>query len=160
MADNNAVGERGEAIFLLALTEFVGVGDTPYFRACQQGQKWPATDFYCELQDRVGHSFLVQAKTTRQPIVSGSHVPIDKLTKADMAKLFSSPMPFYLAAVHEPSKLAYIGVPNTCRSIERVPTTFLLSDKVTLDTLKAEVEKHWNRKQLKKFDPSKSKFAF
>ena len=160
MADNNAVGERGEAIFLLSLTELVGPGDTPYFRARQQGEKWPVTDFYCELDGKTGHCFMAQAKATRQPLVPGANLPISTVSEEKIAKLFMSPVPFYLVAIHEPTKQAYIGVPNTCRSISSVPTNYLLSSITTLNLLKKEVEDFWSRTNIVKFDPIKSKFSF
>jgi hypothetical protein len=159
MTDKNALGDRGEAIFQLALTELVGPNKSPYFRAKQLGEKWPVTDFFCQIEGKPGYGFLVQAKATLNDI-GKSTLPISTISQQKIEKLCKSPMPSYLVAVHEPSQQVYIGVPNSIRSISSVPITYLLHQTATLDLLKQEVEQYWNAQPIQPFDSSKSKFSF
>jgi uncharacterized protein DUF4365 len=142
MIDTNALGDRGEAIFRLAVTTLHG--RQPLFRPATLGEKWPIADFAIELVNQPGRFFLVQVKATQESIrPRAQRLPID--VKADrVGLLLSSPMPAYLVAVHEPSEQAFLAAPRSARRIRDVTTAFSLNDgKVRLD-LRQEVEKFWS----------------
>jgi hypothetical protein len=72
----NAVGDRGENIFELAITDYSQF-PRPLFRPAFLGDKWPALDYLVELTGVRGMTpiFFVQVKATAATIV-GNQLPV------------------------------------------------------------------------------------
>ena len=62
---SNVIGERGEKIVELCLTEFENFR-APLFRLTHLGDKWPIADYYVEVTTVTGKRpfFFLQAKAT------------------------------------------------------------------------------------------------
>jgi hypothetical protein len=143
--DTNALGERGESIFRLALTTMHD--GWPLFRPASLGEKWPVADFAVELVNQPGHFFLVQVKATQKPV-----------KPREGSLLMGSPIPAYLVAVHEPTGKAFLAAPGSGRRVRDVTTAFSLSDsKVRLELLE-EVDTFWSR-MTSRFSSVRSAFV-
>jgi hypothetical protein len=141
--DTNALGDRGESIFKLALTRLHG--GRPLFRPASLGEKWPVADFAVELVNHPGSFFLVQIKATQRPIKPRRRrLPVD-VTADSVSLLISSPIPAYLVAVHEPSEEAFLAAPKSARRISDVTTAFSLNDGQVRLGLRDEVRRFWSR---------------
>jgi hypothetical protein len=94
----DVLGERGEAIAKLRLTDFPG----PLFRPAFLGDKWPAVDCLVQLVglgDRTPF-FLAQVKATRKPPTRTGRLPV-RISKEQVAALLAFPVPCYLIGVDE-----------------------------------------------------------
>ena len=107
MIDRNMIGDRGEAMFYLAISKLHG--DRPLFRPVHLGGKWPTADLTVELDGEPGMFFLVQVKTgTRGYTPDGKRL----LLATDLAKLqllADAPLPTYLVGVDEPLENVYFS---------------------------------------------------
>jgi hypothetical protein len=105
----DTVGNRGENIFELALTDY-SLFAQPLFALSFLGEKWPAVDYYVELRglrrDRL--FFLAQVKaTTRAFPDNAAHLRVTA-TKSDVLRLKQIPGPTYIFGVHEPSRRVFV----------------------------------------------------
>jgi len=112
----NVIGDRGEIVFELAITDYSQFR-FPLFRPAFLGAKWPTIDYYVELLGVPNGSpfFFAQIKTTREPLSQNALVLEIKVERAKCARLFRIPGPTYLIGVHEPTQRAFI------RSVHEVP---------------------------------------
>jgi hypothetical protein len=156
VTDTNTIGERGEQMVALALTTLLD--EKPLFRPVGLNAKWPVADFIVELVDEPGKIFLLQVKTTQARIRPGkTGIPIDVST-THLRQLLSAPVPAYLAAVHEPTEMSYIGVPRNVARTRSLPRTYDLAKPATLIALQEEVSAFW--KTQTPFSRSTSRFLF
>lgn len=150
----DAIGDRGEIIFELAVTDFSQFR-FPLFRPAFLGEKWPTIDYYVELLGVPNASpfFFAQIKTTREPL----HLPSDtleiKIEQKKCARLFRVPGPTYLVGVHEPTQKAFILSIRTLSSqgIYRIPLTYELTP-ANLQLLHQEVRDFWRSHPNKPLD--------
>ena len=154
---NNVIGNRGEGIIELRLTDYKAFNG-PLFLPAFLGEKWPTIDFYVELEKVPGSRpyFFVQAKSTTSKLSSdGIRV---SMKKQDITKLLKVPGPTYILAVHEPSTRVFVrsvhdGTP--VKAIGPIPLQHELTD-ANLQALHDEVRKFWINKGSK---PTSSVFA-
>ena len=141
----NVIGNRGEEIFKLAITDYEQF-QAPLFRPAFLGEKWEVLDFYVELLGVPDAQpfFFVQVKTSASTIRAGASKFNIVMGKTDCEGLYRIPAPTYLVGVHEPTKLAYI------LSIHDKPTkgvySIPLNHELTPDNLKIlheEVREFW-----------------
>lgn len=147
MSLTNDIGERGENIFAVRITQdFI-------FIPCFMGAKWPAGDFYLEINDEANpYPFIVQTKSTIQGYNKGNgnlkvSVALDKLNN-----LRNRPLPTYIAGVDENSEKVFIRPafdPNI--NYSSIPTSFFVLDPTNkvlslsnLKKLKDEIIDFWN----------------
>lgn len=121
----NAVGFRGERIVELRLSEYEELA-APLFSPAFLGDRWPAIDFYVELNEVPGKRlyFFAQAKATASSLADHSEHLTVSTRKTDVDRLLSIPGPTYILGVHEPSQRVFVrsvhaGVPVA--SIIRIP---------------------------------------
>jgi hypothetical protein len=152
-------GFRGEKIVELCLTDYRAFAG-PLFRPGFLGDKWPAVDFYVELNEVPGNRlyFFAQAKATASSLADTSRHLSISARKADVDRLLRIPGPTYLLGVHEPSGRVFIrsvhaGVP--VKAITRIPITHELTS-ANLRVLHEEVRDFWLNANLK---PTSSVFA-
>lgn len=141
--DTNAVGDRGESLFRLAVTSFHGL--KPLFRPAALGDKWPVADFAVELVGHPGYFFLVQVKSTRRSLTKRKRLPI-KVGRGKFNSLVSAQIPAYLIGVHEPGEKIYITAAVTRRStdVSSVTTKHSLTRRAVRKKLFDEVKRFWS----------------
>ena len=152
-------GYRGEKVTELALTKFSDFSG-PLFSPGFLGDKWPAIDFYVELNEVRGRRpyFFVQTKTTRASITKRSRNLTISSKAKDIQRLKKIPGPTYLIGVHEPTQKAYIrsvhsGLPN--KAITTIPLEYELTSE-NLRVLHSEVKEFWAGRKHK---PTNSTFT-
>ena len=155
----DVTGFRGEKIVELCLTEY-SVFTRPLFRPAFLGDKWPAVDFYVELNGIRGKRpyFLIQTKAT------SAHLPADaasiriSTTRNDVERLLRIPGPTYILGVHEPSRRVFAQSVHTGISVRGI-TRIHVSHELTAANLRRlfnEVRDYWKSAGHK---PTKSVFA-
>ena len=155
----DVVGYRGEKLVELRLTDYSEF-ERPLFRPGFLGDKWPAIDFYVELNSVRGRRpyFFDQVKSTSSSLTPGStHLSISS-RKMDIERLLRIPGPTYIFGVHEPSKRVFVrsihvGVP--VQAITRIPLSYELTS-TNLEVLHREVRDFWSANDHK---PAASVFS-
>jgi len=155
----DVTGFRGEKIVELCLTEYSNFRK-PLFRPGFLGDKWPAVDFYVEL-DGVRHRrpyFLIQCKATSTKLVPGAKSLKISATKKDVLRLLQIPGPTYILGVHEPSRRVFVKSVHTGIDVRGI-TRIQLANELTSENLQRlynEVRNYWRSTGHK---PVKSVFA-
>jgi hypothetical protein len=152
----NFIGDRGENLFELAITDYSQFR-RPLFRPAFLGGKWPAVDYLVELTGVRGMTpfFFAQVKSTAAPIVGGEvHVTLPPGKRRALARL---PGPTYLVGVQEPLERAFIRAVND----QAGPGLYAISvaNELTPDNLRVlydEVKAFWRQQEFK---PHNSAFA-
>ena len=105
----NCLGERGESIVYLALTDFSQF-KKPLFLPAFLGAKWPTADFYAELLEIKNHRpvVLFQVKTSANGISTKTKSIHVTLSKKDVQLLSKIPIPAYVLGVSEKSKQVFV----------------------------------------------------
>lgn len=152
-------GFRGEKIVELCLTDYQAF-DRPLFRPGFLGDKWPAVDFYVELQNILGKRLYFFAQTKATAAASALSVKGLRIStkKQDIEHLLQIPGPTYLFGVHEPTRRVFVrsihsGVP--VKAITSIPLTHELIG-LNLKRLHDEVCQYWSTTIHK---PASSVFA-
>lgn len=152
------IGFRGEKIVELTLTNDTTAGTL--FRPGFLGDKWPAVDFYVELNHVAGSRpyFFAQAKTTTADLGPRADNLAIRTKAEDIGRLLELPGPTYILGVHEPTHRVFIravhsGVPRT--AITKIPLAYELHHD-NLQKLHAEVSDFWRSTRHK---PSTSEFS-
>jgi hypothetical protein len=150
------VGDRGESIFELAITDYSQFA-MPLFRPAFLGDKWPAVDYLVELTGVRGMTpiFFVQVKSTAAAIV-GNRLPTE-LRPERKKTLARIPGPTYLVGVKEPMKRAFIRAVRDVAGggVYDIPLANELTP-ANLRVLYDEVKEFWT---LQDFKPRQSAFA-
>lgn len=141
----NVIGERGERIFYLAITDFRSFSG-PIFSASHLGEKWPTVDFYVELLKvrKSSPFFLAQVKTTAKPLRKNARVLSINVEKKKCERLFRIPGPTYIFGIHEPTQKAYVLSIHSkpYKGIYRIPLKYELTPE-NLNLLYREVREFW-----------------
>lgn len=140
------IGDRGEALFKLLITEPGLNRDEPYFRPRFLGEKNRTYDFLVELVGKNEYLFFVQVKSTRRGYREGSSGRQLKVTvnRDDVRRMIASPIPAYVVGIDEPQKVGYLLSMNEPRrtGLSGLPTRHHL-DCANLPRLWDEIEKFW-----------------
>jgi hypothetical protein len=151
MRSNDDIGERGEAIFRVRITQPCGPGREPLFRPCFLGEKKATLDFLVELVGLSGRSafFFVQVKTTGRAVGPRAKTIAVKVTKRDIDRMVGYPAPTYIIGIDEDSETAYIVSANSPvpGDLPSLPITFPL-DQNNLGTLWKEVDAFWKSRDM------------
>ena len=146
LALRDLIGFRGEKIVELCLSDYTQSGKA-LFRPGFLGDRWPAIDFYVELNSVRAKRpyFFGQVKSTSAPLASEStHLRI-LAGKRDVERLLRIPGPTYIFGVHEPSQRVFVRSVNTgspVQAITRIPLVHELTG-TNLETLHREVWDFW-----------------
>jgi hypothetical protein len=142
----DVTGFRGEKIVELCLTEYSTFA-RPLFRPGFLGDKWPAIDFYVELNGIRGRRpyFLIQSKATSSTLGPEAASLRIHSTRNDVARLLGIPGPTYILGVHEPTrrvfaKSVHTGIP--VKGITRIQLAHELTP-ANLQRLYDEVRDYW-----------------
>jgi Domain of unknown function (DUF4365) len=155
----DVVGFRGEKLVELRLTDYSQF-ERPLFRPGFLGDKWPAIDFYVELNSVRGKRpyFFAQVKATSSLLTPESaHLAISS-RKGDVERLLRIPGPTYIFGVHEPSNRVFVRSVNARTSVQavtRIPVAYELTS-TNLEALHREVRDYWSANDHK---PAASVFS-
>ncbi len=153
MEEREAIGKRGEAIFVNDIMKFCG-NVVPYFNPIFLGDKAEALDFLVELTSVEGFTpfFFVQVRTTRLGYTSGRNEPRlkVKVTKETIAKIRGYPAPRYLVGIDDQKSRSFIvpildGMPSGYSSIS---TRYPLNC-ANLKKLWRDVNDYWRSHQMR-----------
>ncbi|AFY47903.1 hypothetical protein Nos7524_2050 [Nostoc sp. PCC 7524] len=143
----DALGQRGEAIFTVLMTEFHSHAG-PIFKPQFLGDKWQYVDFIVEL---VGCSqsvpyFFVQVKTTRAGYTKKLNRLKVKVKKESVIGLALYPAPTYIVGIDEVQEKGYIVSANgeIIASLSSLSTEFPIN-KQNREILWQEVNDFWSR---------------
>lgn len=141
----DALGQRGEWLFSLLITEFHS-NASPIFKTQFLGDKWHYIDFIIELVGAGSYIpyFFVQVKTTRQ-----GYTKKDKRLKVNVEKesiigIASYPAPTYIVGIDEIQEVGYLVSANgeNLKSLSSLATNFPIN-KQNRDILWNEVNNFW-----------------
>ncbi len=145
------IGERGQWLFCLLMTQIGPGRKEPYFRPRFLGNKYPFFDYAVELVGNEAYFFFVQVKATRQGYRQGGgerrlRVNVDR---KDVQRMVASPIPSYVVGMDEPQELGYILSMNEQRrsGIGGLPARHLL-DCGNLERLWQEVRYFWASRNM------------
>ncbi|AFY33571.1 DUF4365 domain-containing protein [Calothrix sp. PCC 7507] len=143
----DALGQRGEAIFTVLMTEFHSQAG-PIFKPQFLGDKWQYVDFIVELVGN-GQSvpfFFVQVKTTREGYTKQLKRLKVKVRKEHVMGLASYPAPTYIVGIDETQKRGYVVSANgeNLSSLSSLSTNFLINHQ-NREILWHEVNNFWNQ---------------
>jgi len=155
----DVTGFRGEKIVELCLTDFSAFA-RPLFRPGFLGDKWPAVDFYVELNGVRGKRpyFLIQSKATASNLIARATSLRISSTRNDVARLLQIPGPTYILGVHEPSRRVFARSVHTGVEVKAI-TRIQLAHELTSSNLRKlyeEVRDYWRSTGHK---PTNSVFA-
>lgn len=143
--NKDALGDRGEAIFRVLITEF----DTetgPIFRPYFLGEKWPVVDFIVEIlgAGAVTPYFFVQVKTTRAGYTQRERRLKVSVSGDDIRLLASYPAPTYIVGIDEVGRDGFLVSANgeNLRSLSSLSTQFAIN-AANRRLLWEEVNAYW-----------------
>jgi Domain of unknown function (DUF4365) len=147
------IGNRGEAIFRVRVTDPYGPGKTPLFRAYHLGEKFPTLDFLVELVglpvEREAY-FFVQVKATTRGLTRGHPARLRVgVVQRDIDRMLVYPGPTYIVGVDCRTERAYIASVNG-RAMGRImglPVKYPL-DATNMRLLWREVDGYWKRRNM------------
>jgi hypothetical protein len=147
----DVIGDRGQWLCCLLLTQICSGREEPYFRPTFLGDKHPTFDYLVELVDSDAYFFFVQVKSTRQGYRKGEsqkrlRVNVDR---DDVRRMVNSPVPAYVMGIDEPQQVGYLLSMNEPRQagLGGLPTRHLL-DCGNLLRLWQEVRNFWASRDM------------
>lgn len=144
MAQQNAIGDRGESIFNTRITQ------DNLFKVYFLGEKAPIVDFLLEILDpATPYYFLVQVKGTTLGYQAGGNLKAC-VEEDKMIKLLQRELPTYVAGVDVDREIVYLcpAFDPTTR-YPSIPVTHSLqlvnkvASRAILDLLKQDVINYW-----------------
>ncbi|MBD2003764.1 MULTISPECIES: DUF4365 domain-containing protein [Cyanophyceae] len=143
----DALGQRGEAIFIVLTTAFHS-NSVPIFKPQFLGDKWQYVDFIVELvgAGAVVPYFFVQVKTTREGYTKKLNRLKVKVPKEGVCGLASYPAPTYIVGIDEIKETGYIVSANgeSLSSMSSLSTMFPINTQ-NRELLWNEVNDFWRR---------------
>lgn len=113
---NNALGARGEALFITLITEFHAFGTEyhPLFAPAYLGEKWETVDFIVELERASGIQpfFFVQVNSTRRGYSADNMRLNIKVKREDVRRLSLYAVPTYIVGINDVDMKGYIVSAN------------------------------------------------
>jgi hypothetical protein len=155
----DVTGFRGEKIVELCLTDH-STFPAPLFRPGFLGDKWPAVDFYVELNGVRGKRpyFLVQCKTTSARLTPNATSLRISSTRNDILRLLQIPGPTYLLGVHEPSRRVFVKSVHAGIAVKAI-TRIQLAHELTAANLRRLYDEVRNFWRMTEYKPYESVFA-
>ncbi|NET55147.1 MAG: DUF4365 domain-containing protein [Symploca sp. SIO2E6] len=143
----NALGQRGEAIFTVLMTEFHSASG-PIFKPQFLGDKWQHIDFIVELVGArsVIPYFFAQVKTTQTGYTKKLNRLKVKVSQEQVSALALYPAPTYIIGIDEIAEKGYVTSANGehLTSLSSLSTEFPIN-KPNREILWQEVNDFWNR---------------
>ena len=144
----DALGQRGEAIFTVLMTEFHSEAG-PIFKPQFLGDKWQHIDFIVELvgAGQTTPYFFVQVKTTTTTGYTQKQQRLKvKIPEPSILGLAAYPAPTYIVGIDEPTGQGYLLSANGeyLGPLSSISTQFPIN-RETRETLWNEVQAFWAR---------------
>lgn len=142
MIDRNALGDRGEHIFYVAVSRLHG--ERPLFRPVLLGGKWPVADVAVELEGEPGMFFLAQVKTSSRGYTTSERLRIHA-PQEGLQSLANAPVPTYIIGVDEPGEKVFLAAVRgtVTRSRASITTAYSVNDASVREKLYQEVRVFW-----------------
>ena len=151
MRSKDDIGERGESIFRVRITQPCGTKPEALFRAFFLGEKKPTLDFMLELVGLTNRSAycFVQVKTTAKGLKLRSKTLKVGIKKRDVDRMVCYPGPTYIVGIDERNENAYIVSANepVTKDLPSIPISYPL-DCANLATLWKEVDDYWTSRDM------------
>jgi hypothetical protein len=145
------IGNRGQWLFCLLMTQICGGRNEPYFRPWFLGDKYPTFDYIVELVGREAYFFFVQVKSTRQGYRQGGREKRLRVNvaRADSQRMVASPIPAYVVGIDEPQEAGYVLSMNVPRQtgLGGLPARHVL-DCGNLQRLWNEILEFWESRNM------------
>jgi hypothetical protein len=151
MRSADEIGDCGESIFRVRITQPCGTQPAALFRAICLGEKKATIDFMVELvglPNRVPYCFI-QVKATAKGVSPSSNILKVSVKKRDIDRMVSYPCPTYIAGIDEKNEKAYIISANetVAKDLATIPIRYPL-DAANLAKLWAEVDGYWRKRNM------------
>ncbi|HBE19011.1 MAG TPA: DUF4365 domain-containing protein [Cyanobacteria bacterium UBA11149] len=142
----DALGQRGEAIFTVLMTEFHDQS-RPIFKPQFLGDKWQYVDFIVELvgTESIIPYFFVQVKTTRTGYTKKLNRLKVKVPQDSIRGIAAYTAPTYIVGIDEVTEKGYIVSANAenITSLSSLSTAFPIN-KANREILWQEVNDFWS----------------
>jgi hypothetical protein len=146
------IGDRGQWLFCLLVTQICPGRNEPFFRPRFLGDKFPTFDYLMELVGSEAYFFFVQVKTTQQGYRQGKGARRlrENVGREDVQRMVASPVPGYLVGIDEVQGVAYLLSMNEPRKagLGGLPAIHLL-DCGNLQRLWQEVQDFWASRNMR-----------
>ena len=140
------IGDRGQSLFCLQMTQVCPGRTEPYFRLSFLGDKHPTFDYLVELVGTEPYFFFAQVKAMRLGYrQQGSNRRLRvNVAKEDVQRMVASPIPAYAFGIDVPLQLGYLLSLSGQRNagLGGLPTRYTL-DCNNLQRLWQEVQTFW-----------------
>jgi Domain of unknown function (DUF4365) len=144
--DADDIGDRGQWLFCLLITQVCPGRNGPFFRPRFLGDKYSTFDYLVELVGSEAHFFFVQVKSTRLGYRQGRGTKRLRVNvnRRDVQRMTASPVPSSVVGIDEPQKVGYLLSMNEPREagIGGLPARHLL-DCNNLQRFWQEVQDFW-----------------
>lgn len=141
------IGERGEWLFRILMTELCGRVD-PFFRPRFLGEKYPTFDFIIEVVDEPSYFFFVQVKSTTLGYTQKEKRLRVKVSQEDVDRMVAVPAPTYVVGVDTDQGVGYlVSVNEPRRQVASLTTRFKI-DCNLLKSLRDEVVEFWSSRSM------------
>ena len=149
----DAIGQRGEAIFVVSLTKLYG-RRKPIYRPSFLGYKWPGVDFIVELNctvEGIRPFFFVQVRATRRGYTKKKRLKV-QLNFQGLKRLTEMGAPTYVAGIDEPGECGFlVAAPQLAsKGASSISTRFPIDESIQ-DLLYEEVKSYWKRLGKRRF---------
>jgi hypothetical protein len=141
------IGERGEWLFRLLMTDLCGRSD-PFFRPRFLGEKHPTFDFIVEVVDHPSSFFFVQVKGTTQGYPVKERRLRVQVPQEDIDRMVAVPAPSYVVGIDVAMGAGFLLSVNEPRSKVASLTTRHPIDCKTLADLRDEVVGFWSTRNM------------
>jgi len=142
------IGERGEWLFRLLMTELCGRAD-PFFRPRFLGEKYPTFDFIVEVVDQPSYFFFVQVKATTLGYTARENRLRVQVGQGDIDLMVGCPAPAYVVGIDATqNNVGFLLSVNEPRDHVSSLTTKFKIDCNVLKQLRDEVVAFWSGRNM------------
>lgn len=141
------IGERGQWILGLVMTEFCGRQE-PIFRPRFLGDKHPTFDYMIELVDHPQYYFFVQVKATTQGYTKKDHRLKVQVSQKDVDLMVACPAPSYVVGIDTEANKGFLLSVNEPRGRVASLITDFQIDCAVLADLADEVRDYWSSRNM------------
>jgi hypothetical protein len=146
--DREDIGERGQWLFSLLMTDLCG-RDDPFFRPRFLGDKYPTFDYIVEVVDRPSYFFFVQVKGTTLGYTAEEHRLRVQVTRDDIDRMVACPAPTYVVGIDVNAiGVGFLLSVNEPRDHVASLTTRFRIDCGVLEQLRDEVIDFWSSRNM------------
>jgi len=142
------IGEKGQWLFSLFLTNTCGRGSDPFFRPRFLGDKYPTFDFIVEVVDRPEFFFFAQVKATTLGYTVEERRLKVQVDQDDIDRMVACPAPVYVVGIDVIGELGFLLSVNEPRANVASLTTRFPINCGLLEQLRDEVIDFWVRRTM------------